>query len=93
MVGNGVTNWGFDTAAAYLDLAYWHNFVDSDFYWKVKGSGCSLAGVSKKPQFESEECNKLSDDFEDMLEGVNIYNVVDNCYQSKTSLMYTPWVL
>jgi len=34
MVGNGVTNWAYDTNAAYLELAYWHSFIPDDFYFE-----------------------------------------------------------
>jgi hypothetical protein len=49
MVGNGCTNWAYDTSAAYLELAYWHSFIDDDFYFKAKKSNCSLSEVSPLP--------------------------------------------
>lgn len=27
MVGNGVTNWKFDTNPAMVDMAYWHSLM------------------------------------------------------------------
>lgn len=27
-VGNGVTNWTYDTTAAYIDMSYWHSLMD-----------------------------------------------------------------
>jgi serine carboxypeptidase-like clade 2 len=32
MVGNGVTNWQFDTMNAYIEMAYWHG-IYSDSMW------------------------------------------------------------
>jgi len=31
-VGNGVTNWNYDTTAAYVEMGYWHSLYDTDLY-------------------------------------------------------------
>jgi carboxypeptidase C (cathepsin A) len=31
-VGNGVTNWKYDTQAGYIDMAYWHSLIDSKMH-------------------------------------------------------------
>lgn len=31
-VGNGVTNWKFDTAPAFVDMAYWHSLYDTKLH-------------------------------------------------------------
>lgn len=37
MVGNGVTNWKYDTLPAFVEMAYWHGLYDDDLYDQVKG--------------------------------------------------------
>jgi len=32
MVGNGVTNWKYDTIPAYLEMGYWHSLYDTTTY-------------------------------------------------------------
>lgn len=32
MVGNGVTNWKYDTYPAYLEMGYWHSLYDTTTY-------------------------------------------------------------
>lgn len=54
MVGNGVTNWAYDTSAAYLELAYWHSFIPDDFYFEVKRNNCSLSGFNLFPNDKTE---------------------------------------
>ena len=80
MVGNGYTNWAYDTSAAYLELAYWHSFISDDFYFKAKASKCSLSDVDPLPIDKTALCQNLTDEFETMIPNINIYNVIDNCY-------------
>lgn len=32
MVGNGVTNWKYDTIPATIDIMYWHSFISKEDY-------------------------------------------------------------
>ncbi len=32
MVGNGVTNWKYDTIPAFIEMAYWHSFISKADY-------------------------------------------------------------
>lgn len=43
MVGNGVTNWKYDTTPAYLEMAYWHGLYDSDLYEAFKDNKCDFS--------------------------------------------------
>lgn len=40
MVGNGVTNWKYDTMPAYVEMAYWHGLYDLDMYNEIYAAGC-----------------------------------------------------
>jgi carboxypeptidase C (cathepsin A) len=31
-VGNGGTNWDYDTTAAFVEMGYWHSLYDTDLY-------------------------------------------------------------
>jgi len=40
MVGNGCTNWDFDTTPAYVEMGYWHGLYDTDLYNTIQKNGC-----------------------------------------------------
>ena len=35
LVGNGVTNWKYDTIPAYIESAFWHGLYDLDLYNRI----------------------------------------------------------
>lgn len=41
MVGNGVTNWKYDTNPAFVEMAYWHNLYDTQTYNAIKENHCT----------------------------------------------------
>ena len=43
MVGNGVTNWNYDTTPAYIELANAHSFMNPDDYAQMKALGCDYS--------------------------------------------------
>lgn len=43
MVGNGVTNWNYDTTPGYLEMAYWHSLYDSNTYEAMKELKCDFS--------------------------------------------------
>lgn len=63
MVGNGVTNWKYDTYPAYLEMGYWHSLYSTETYDAMKANDCDYSGlVFDKPI--SEICGKLFEKFE-----------------------------
>ena len=40
MVGNGCTNWNYDTTPAYLEMAYWHGLYDDALYKSMHDNDC-----------------------------------------------------
>lgn len=40
MVGNGVTNWKYDTYPAYIEMAYYHGLYDLAMYKNIYELGC-----------------------------------------------------
>jgi len=65
MVGNGVTNWKYDTLPATVEVAYWRSLLNQETYDKIKEEKCDYSGCrfDKNP---SESCmsyvNFLTDD-------------------------------
>ena len=50
MVGNGVTNWKFDTTPAYTNIAYWHGLYSQEMYDEYLALDCK----DQYGQFSSE---------------------------------------
>lgn len=40
IVGNGVTNWKYDSIPAYMEMGFWHSLYDLDLYEKSQKFGC-----------------------------------------------------
>lgn len=43
MVGNGVTNWTYDTMPATLSMGYWHALYNDDLYDKMQKDKCDYS--------------------------------------------------
>ena len=42
IVGNGVTNWKYDTVTAYLEMGYWHGLYDDTVYGLLNDESCNF---------------------------------------------------
>lgn len=36
MVGNGVTDWEYDTTPAFIEMAYWFGMYEDELYYNIK---------------------------------------------------------
>ena len=77
-VGNGVTNWEYDTQAAYVDMSYWHSLISEELHDKFEKAQCDwnmpyMLGVS-------DECMSLADEFGTLTETVNVYDIYGTCW-------------
>lgn len=79
-VGNGVTNWEYDTNAAYIEMAYWHSLIDEEMHEKFVALNCDwnmpyMIGVS-------DECMDLFNEFATLTADVNVYDIFGICWGS-----------
>ena len=77
-VGNGVTNWTYDTTAAFVDMSYWHSLMDEAMHEKFVALNCDwnmpyMIGVS-------DECNDLYSEFNTLVAEVNVYDIFGTCW-------------
>jgi carboxypeptidase C (cathepsin A) len=79
MVGNGVTNWKYDTTTAYLKMGFWHSLYDYKTYLKMNELKCDYSGVNFDIM-PSKECTDLLVKFDSYVNKVNIYNIFGFCY-------------
>jgi carboxypeptidase C (cathepsin A) len=43
MVGNGVTNWNYDTNPATIEMMYWHSMYNTTMYEEITALNCESA--------------------------------------------------
>jgi hypothetical protein len=80
MVGNGVTNWDYDTTNAYVDMAFWHSLYEEELYNEFKRLECNFNG----PYFTktTDACFDLLSEFDTLVQNVNVYDIFGICYGS-----------
>lgn len=103
MVGNGVTNWDYDTNTAYIDMAYWHSLMNTELHDKITEAKCDFTGPYMRKA--TDECIGYLNEFDSLVSDVNVYDIFGTCwgsgpypqmYESKkrgfTQNDYTPWL-
>lgn len=78
MVGNGVTDWKYDTAPAFVQMSYWHGLIDDDLYDAIKG--CDLSYLEFEPEKLKGDCKTAYARFETLIDGLNGYDVFGKCF-------------
>jgi len=84
MVGNGVTNWKYDTDPAAFEMAYWHSLIDKDLYDSKTKNNCSLNVIGNTDD-EPAICKNISAQFDSLFEDMNIYDIFGTCYHYTVS--------
>lgn len=79
MVGNGCTNWKYDTTPAQIELYYWHSFISKELYEKYLANECDFTRFAEDPVGE---CLDVANEFFAATQAVNIYNILGYCYQN-----------
>jgi hypothetical protein len=108
MVGNGVTNWTYDTTTAFVDMSYWHSLMSTELHDKITEAKCDFGGPYMRNA--SQECIEYLNQFDDEVADVNVYDIFGTCwgagpypqasephlYESHkrgwTQNEYTPWL-
>jgi carboxypeptidase C (cathepsin A) len=104
MVGNGVTNWNYDTNNAYVEMAFFHSLYDTTLYQQFKDNNCNFGGAYLSQATPA--CLTLFSQFQSYTADVNVYDIFGICYgpephpqmynsaprKSYSSNDYTPWL-
>jgi carboxypeptidase C (cathepsin A) len=86
MVGNGVTNWAYDTNPAFIDMAYGHHMIPETLYNKLKTKGCTFGEFDDQNVNLDPECKFGSDlywEWSNLTDQVNVYDIFGTCYGAK----------
>jgi hypothetical protein len=85
MVGNGVTNWKYDTYPAFIELANAHSMMNPADYDMMKTLGCDYSGLEFGADIP-ENCMDLLNNFGNATANVNIYDTLGDCYFAPSRL-------
>ena len=77
-VGNGVTNWKYDTTAAFVDMSYWHSLMSEEQHEQFTNANCDW----NMPDMTdvSDECTSLYMGFNDNVSSINVYDIFGTCW-------------
>ena len=84
MVGNGVTNWAYDTFPAYIEMGYWRGLYDTNTYDYMHANHCPIEYENfefkdfKKMKYE---CQTVANKFDVLTKDINVYNINGQCYR------------
>jgi len=73
MIGNGVTNWKYDTAPAFVKMGWTHGLISKALNEQIINADCDFADVGAPPQ--TRECERLFSEFQDSTKHVYPYDI------------------
>lgn len=82
MVGNGVTNWKYDTFPAFIEMSYWHGLLDDETYASIAANNCDFSFFEFDNDNLSDACKAIVNRFGDLTQDINVYDVFGKCYKS-----------
>lgn len=82
IVGNGVTNWKYDTVPAFVEMGFWHGLYDLNTYEAMKKNNCTYYFAGSGADNSSETCAQLMTTFNNLVGDINVYDVYGKCYKS-----------
>jgi serine carboxypeptidase-like clade 2 len=82
MVGNGCTNWTFDTTPAMLNMTYWHALYNDELHDKMVADQCDYSEVapSNGARGPSKECMDYLTEFDSLTSHIFMYNIFKPVY-------------
>lgn len=76
LVGNGATDWDFDTTPSYLPMAYWHNLMDKSLYDRFVDNQCFFSFRDVIPEKGNiKECDSAYAEFQQVTKDIFWYDI------------------
>jgi len=75
MVGNGVTNWDYDTDPAVTDTVYGFNMIPKNLYDEMETNGCLFYGDEVKPPLGPESCKDTWAKIQELISYLDFYDL------------------
>ena len=81
MVGNGVTNWTYDTTPATVDVAFYRSLVSTSTYRAMENLNCNFSGVALQDFSNcSRECRGHLSTLYQAMQDIDVYNIYGRCW-------------
>lgn len=84
-IGNGCTNWTFDTMPATLNMTYGHALFNTELWDKMSKEFCDYSGI-EFDQNPSAACMGYLDEFDTLIEGIDLYQIYLSAYANEFEL-------
>lgn len=81
MVGNGVTNWTYDTMPATVTELYWRSLISQQLHDNITAAKCDYSMIEFGANI-SQECEDYLNKFNGLIDKVNIYNIYGPCWSA-----------
>jgi serine carboxypeptidase-like clade 2 len=92
LVGNGVTNWTYDTAPATVDVAYYRSLMSSADWLAMQRLQCNVSGVPLGDySHATAECMGHLASMYAGIEDLDVYNIYGRCWGVNASANATNW--
>lgn len=85
LVGNGATDWQYDTTPSYLPMAYNHQLMDRDLYDTFVQYNCTWFFRDVLPGHHPKECQDAMKTFNKLTSRINWYDIYRKVYDSPIS--------
>jgi carboxypeptidase C (cathepsin A) len=85
MIGNGVTDWRFDTTPALFEMSQMHGLIPIDLYNFMKKNCTNPDGQFNENL--SQDCYGAASRFYDYMDSINIYDIYGKCYGKDPALL------
>ena len=86
MVGNGVTNWTYDTTNATFDVTYYRMLISQTLKDEIDAKQCNFSGIGMgDASYLTEDCYEPLNKMYDAFDGIDIYNIYGKCWDWKAN--------
>ena len=86
MIGNGVTDWRYDTTPAFIEMAHSHGLIDPVLHSKLTDECIYAFDYDKVDEYEpNPDCDLYFNQFYELTDSVNIYDIYRKCWTGEES--------
>lgn len=83
IVGNGVTNWTYDTTPAMVHELYWRSLISQDLHDNMLSAKCDYSEYALDNGASlSEECLIYINKFNGLIDKIDVYNIYGPCWSA-----------
>ena len=73
-IGDGVTNWTYDTMPATLNMTYGHGMIGVELWEQMRDARCNYDGIQFN-NLPSKECLGYLNEFNNLVADIDLYRI------------------